>query len=527
MSQIMRRLCPFVLTVTALGLSGPTAAGEIGFEVIGDEDNGYSVQINYDSKPLATSNGGGEFSMVVENADRSYREVITNWKATAHRFENDALTLTGHIPLGNLVANLDITVVYKKINRFVVKKEIIISQRNARRFFYSLENKLEPVEEPESYWSFDQEKCAGGSLLEYYPAAGFRSAGGVACGLLTDAGHRNLWTRNVRKRSVVGSFDVSGFAAVRTMPDRDLVSVANADERNDGNHYVAFRFGQMFNFNHGPSTAVPMAETDSWEDLEGGSLQFVPATKKKSLRYIITGSADKNSLSGTAIPISVQSGLFYNIHFSYRTTLPTIATRLWEVEETRDVSLYNDRLKATAKEWTEFSQQFYVSDTTAQEHIYRLVISKGYLENAPDYRIEIKDLRVTEHQPVVECYHPLDMAVPSKKTMFIFAEPAKTLRDYRLASQVRLAEGLEFTGTQVEKILFADLNMLSWISDPKDLTPHLVPSLNYSPDMYNRDSFWSALALPDKELNEAIWNKWAATQNNDGGIGTIITPLVG
>ncbi len=522
-------------------MAASPAGAELGLNVIEDEDNGYSVQIMYGTQPLAQHDGGGEFSLVVENADRSYHQIVKGWKASSYREDDDTIELSGRISLGNLIANLDVRVVYEKINRHVVKKQVHIVQNNARRFFYSLENRLEPLEIPADYWSFNQESCRGGSLLEYFPAAGFRLKNGVACGLLTDAGHRNLWTRNVRKRSVVGSFDVSGFAAVKTMPDRDLVTVSKPSERDRGDHFVALNFGQVFNFNQGSSRDVALPSPDAWVSLEGGTLKL--AGKKKDTQsgpnggangenreghaFTIAGSADKNSLSGSIIPIPVKPGLFYDVSFRYRSNVPTMATRLWAAEETHDISLYNDRLKASKANWSTFSQQFYVTDIKEEEGIHRLVLSKGYGETAPDYRLEVKDFRVTEHYPVVECYHPLDMAETSVKTMFIFAEPASTLRDYRLASQVRLAEGLGFKGNQVEKILFADLNMLTWISDAGDLTPHMVPSLNYSPDMYNRDSFWSAIALYDRELNEAIWNKWAATQNTDGGIGTIITPLVG
>jgi len=45
--------------------------------------------------------------------------------------------------------------------------------------------------------------------------------------------------------------------------------------------------------------------------------------------------------------------------------------------------------------------------------------------------------------------------------------------------------------------------------------------------MYNRDSFWSMMGTYDKESSESIFNEWAATQNEAGTIGTIITPSMG
>jgi hypothetical protein len=112
------------------------------------------------------------------------------------------------------------------------------------------------------------------------------------------------------------------------------------------------------------------------------------------------------------------------------------------------------------------------------------------------------------------------------KTLVIFVQKASDIRALRLASQTRLAEGLGFKGSQVEKVLYADFMMLTWISSATDFSPHNVPSINYAPDMYNRDSFWSIVSVNDKELNETVWKKWGGTQDKRGAIGTIITPYM-
>ncbi|MFC1743058.1 hypothetical protein ACFL35_03615 [Candidatus Riflebacteria bacterium] len=527
MNMFMQRICPLFFTVTALGLLVSPVHAKIGLKAIGDEKNGYGVQILFNAAPIAHHNDGGEFSAVVENGDRSYFQRIKNWKASSCKVEGDRIELTGTATLPNLIANLDVTIIYRVINENLVKKQIILKQCNANKLFYSLENRLQPVEKPQSFWSFDQENCRGGSLLEIYPAAGFRLNNGLACGLLTDAGYRNLWTRNVRKRNVIGPFDTSGHTAVQIIPDHDLYRVATKTERKAGKNYVALNFGQVHNFNYGKTTAVKLPGHKKWASLEGGKVEKFKEEAGKGPYFTISGSANKNELNGIVIPIPVKPGLFYNVNFKYRTDIPAISTRLWEEKETRDISLYNDQLQGSKTTWKEFKQQFYVFNTKSEKDIYRLVLSRGYAVPKGLYRIEIKELKVIEKHPVVECYHPLNMGEASIKTMFIFVEPAKTLREYRLASQLRLAEGLDFKGTEAEKIFYADLNMLTWISDHKDLTPHLVPSLIYSPEMYNRDSFWSAMGFYDRKLSEALWNKWAATQNDEGCIGTIVTPFVG
>jgi hypothetical protein len=79
----------------------------------------------------------------------------------------------------------------------------------------------------------------------------------------------------------------------------------------------------------------------------------------------------------------------------------------------------------------------------------------------------------------------------------------------------------------IEKMVYANFNMLTWITDVNDFTPFNVPNMNYAPDMYNRDSFFSCVSTYNKELNLAIWEQWSKTQTAKGGIGTIITPGMG
>ncbi|MGE5428017.1 MAG: hypothetical protein ACM3O8_08985, partial [Methylococcaceae bacterium] len=99
--------------------------------------------------------------------------------------------------------------------------------------------------------------------------------------------------------------------------------------------------------------------------------------------------------------------------------------------------------------------------------------------------------------------------------------------DFMISAQTRLAEGKGFKGTQIEKMLYANFNMLTWITTVHDLSPFNVPNMNYSPDMYNRDSFFSTVATYNKELNLSLWEAWGKTQTAKGGIGTIITPYMG
>ncbi|MGG3560917.1 hypothetical protein ABES03_04745 [Neobacillus rhizosphaerae] len=54
-----------------------------------------------------------------------------------------------------------------------------------------------------------------------------------------------------------------------------------------------------------------------------------------------------------------------------------------------------------------------------------------------------------------------------------------------------------------------------------------VPNVNYSPDMYARDTFWTIVSLNDQRLNEVFLSEFLNTQGPNGVIGTIITPDMG
>jgi hypothetical protein len=94
---------------------------------------------------------------------------------------------------------------------------------------------------------------------------------------------------------------------------------------------------------------------------------------------------------------------------------------------------------------------------------------------------------------------------PTEKTVFIFADESvpDTIRGHRLASQLHLADGLDFKGGDTEKVVYADLMMLTWIAGPETFRPILAPSIWYSAagEMGLRDSF-CAQRHPNRWLNE-------------------------
>jgi hypothetical protein len=144
--------------------------------------------------------------------------------------------------------------------------------------------------------------------------------------------------------------------------------------------------------------------------------------------------------------------------------------------------------------------------------------------------MEVRDIELSRVATRSEPYHRLEMGSAQTKTVFIFASDAvpDTVRGYRLASQLRLAEGLGFKGGETEKVLYADVMMLSWNAKMEELRPMLAPSIWYSAagEMYLRDSFYALNGIHNRELNEKVFALWADNQGTDGAINTLVEPNI-
>jgi hypothetical protein len=187
---------------------------------------------------------------------------------------------------------------------------------------------------------------------------------------------------------------------------------------------------------------------------------------------------------------------------------------------------YQTNITSFPDKWTQQEETVFLANTEGQPT--NLLLASSNILGGESYKLEIKDLEVVQSVAREQPYHPLRVGEKIIKRTFIFAVQARpTLHDVRLASQVCLADGLHFKGTTEEKCLYACFQMLMWITSPGNFTPLNVPSINYAPDMYNRDSFWSLMGVNDQESSEKIFQAWAATQNAAGAIGTIITPCMG
>lgn len=505
--------------------AGRTTSGSEGvsLRVSSDDKQGYGVTILYRGQPVARHNAGGEFSAVFQNGESSLEDRIENWKSASWSGNDKHVVLEGEGKLKNSNATIFAQVEYNVIDSHVVRKRIRLRQADMFLLFHVVKNRLEPVDSPVKLWSFDQPDCQGGPLREYFPAAGFRTKSGLCVGLLTDSGHRNQWSRIVRRDGKPVK------PAPRKIPDPNLYEISNLEERSKGQFFVQQTFGEAYEqiSNENPSEGIALPPISSWIKHGAATLQ-----EHEGVAMLSAG----NSTDGALIPFSMTGGAVYSVRLEYRSAQP-IAIEIWDVDDHRqkihEITLYNDATPESPTGWSEFQTTVFVP--LLKGRAGAVFISVPPSEQATERgtatgtnKIELRGLKLRRIDTRSIPYHRLEMDHPTEKTVFIFVDDKvpDTLRGYRIASQIYLANGLGFKGDETEKILYADLMMLCWNTDTEEIRPMLAPSIWYSAagEMYLRDSFFALNGSHNRELNEQVSNLWAENQGTDGAINTLVEP---
>jgi len=454
-------------------------------QIEGDARSGYQVAVFRDSLLLLRNSE----SFRLANPDLSEQIGITDWRATTWSGNENRLQLDGEIYAAAIDLNLSVRVIYERIDPGLIKKTVELFQPCMPDLYYSLEQTAAPAAPPLKFVSFEYDDFPGGLVHEIFPAAGFVTQDGTVAGFLTDAGYVNHYTRNTRRRF---NGHGGGFVGMRRLPDPALLSVDTAGEGS-----VKWTFGELYNLDAGESAEI---------------------FRKTEIRSL-------DSMAAFITPMEDQK--LYTVSFSAKGSAP-VALKLFRIKNGRKALelehgiKYIDRFPIKEDEWTLFEGSVlvpYIERDTVAMFIGKLPGEEG--------SIEVKDLRIVEHRPRKEPYNVLPMGEWTKKTTFLFAEPWKSHRDFMIASQLHLAEGKGFEGAPIEKMLYSNLQMLTWITSVHDFTPFNVPNMNYAPDMYNRDAFFSIVSTYDRDLNLKIWEQWGRTQTPEGAIGTIITPFMG
>jgi hypothetical protein len=498
-----------------------SALGLVSLEATGDAKSGYGVAILYRGEVIARHHGGGEFSALFQNSERSLEDRADDWKATSWSGDRTRISLTGTMQLAHLRTTVFVEVKYEVLPSQVVKKTIQLRQDDMFSLLYQLTNRLEPETAPAKLWSFDHADCQGGALHEYFPAAGFRTRSGVTVGLLTDSGYRNQWSRIIRRDGTPVK------PAPASIPDLNLYLVSRAGESAQQGAFLQQTFGEStVQLNgEGSRTRVALPEPSQWKKSGDIQLQQQGETVK-----IAPGAANAYVL----LPFAAKGGEVYSVRLKYRSAAP-IAIHAWDTDDTfhklTDITLFNDSAPESPAGFTEFRQSFVVPALQGTGAALVLSLTDAAAEEGGKLpSIEVREIELVRIATKTEPYHRLEMGRAQARTVFVFAADSvpDTLGGYRLASQLRLADGLGFEGGETEKVLYADVMMLSWNADLEGTRPMLAPSIWYSAagEMYLRDSFYSLNGIHNRELNEKVFALWADNQGTDGAINTLVEPAI-
>lgn len=493
-------------------LAGRSVHGEdgISLKVDGNPQQGYAVSITYAGQAISSAANIGEFTARFQNGSREIDVPLRDWKATSWSGDRQHVTLTGVSQLKDLQTNLSVRIEYDILSPHVIRKRITLRQVDAHLLYYQVTNSLQPVAAAK-LWSFDQPDCKGGPLHEYFPAEGFRTQNGLTIGLLTDTGFRNGWNRIIRRDN--GEY-------IKPAPGEiSDVDLNNISRDSNNQPLVSQTFGELLVQDPVQGESIALPPVAQW------TKQGAPTvtTEGEVTRFAIPHHDD-----ALVTPTSMQGGHVYELSFDYRSQ-SSFAARVWDADQNlklvRDLTLYNDAVPASPKQWTHFSTRTYIP--ALQSNTAALVL--GNIEdsaNSTQGEVGIRNLRLLQVPSHFEPYHRLEMDRPETKTVFIFADDhvPDSIRGYRLASEINLADALGFRGTDPEKVLYADMMMLGWTAEPHEPRPIVVPSIYYGAagEMYFRDSFFAVSGTNNRELNESVFNLWGANQGPDGVIGTLV-----
>ena len=195
---IFKTNLPIFLLSISLVLSSHIIYGQpLSLKIAGDSLVGYHVFI-YSNDQLVVENTE-EFSLQLFNLDLS-TEVTHQWTGQKWSGDKERITLRRDSYIKEFDANLSITVTYEVINSNVIKKTIELFQPSMPGMYYILKETNRPAEKPQRYVTFEHDRFPGGFAHEMYPAAGFITPDNHVIGFLTDAGYKNQYTRNTRRR---------------------------------------------------------------------------------------------------------------------------------------------------------------------------------------------------------------------------------------------------------------------------------------------------------------------------------------
>ncbi|HEX7458896.1 MAG TPA: hypothetical protein VF301_10710, partial [Ginsengibacter sp.] len=253
MTIVKTGLFVFILFLSALFNGATVEAQQLHLKVAGNKQQGFHVDI-YNGNQLLVTNSE-EFSLQMFNNDLSTVANMHQWEGQSWTGNEKNITLQRDSYINEFDANLSVTVSYEVISENIIKKTIELLQPSMPDMLYILQQTARPAETPNRYVTFEYDSFPGGMVHEMFPSAGFITPANNVVGFLTDAGYKNQYTRNTRRRF---SGRGGGFVGMRKLPDSNLFSVADSTDRAQNNNYIKQTFGEMYNLDAGKETLLKL-----------------------------------------------------------------------------------------------------------------------------------------------------------------------------------------------------------------------------------------------------------------------------
>jgi hypothetical protein len=500
-----------MLTITCQFLNNQAMGQGISIETV-QKDSFYSVRVL--NNGIVQAIDEIPFSLYVSNIDGTATAKLPALKAGIVHSSKDEIHLVCKVFIPELTVDLSAEIIYKVVNESVLRKSVRLFQPSMPGFKFILQENTAPVNVPKQFVTFEENNFPGGLVHEIFPAMGFITPDNNVVGVLTDAGYKNQYTRNTRRRFTENG---GGFVGMRKLADAGLFSVSDSIENRAGNYFLKQTYGEYYDLENAKGSAINL----SGQFKARGNLNVIINENNISFK------GKKHGPSGVEAIVHLPGQNVYTISFQAKGNKP-VMLKLFRVKngrktvELEDGVKYIDNFPTDTSNWNNFKGSVLIPYIGSDD----ISIFIGPAGNN-EVHLEINDFSIVQHWVSPKPYNILPQGDTVEKTSYIFIEPWQSQHQFMISCQTRLAEGMGFQGSEIEKMMYANVNMLTWISDINDFSPFLVPNMNYAPDMYNRDTYFSIVATYNKYLNLSLWEKWGKTQTANGAIGTIITPSMG
>jgi hypothetical protein len=511
MFSSMNTFLIFMLTITCQFLNNQAMGQGISIETV-QKDSFYSVRVL--NNGIVQAIDEIPFSLYVSNIDGTATAKLPALKAGIVHSSKDEIHLACKVFIPELTVDLSAEIIYKVVNESVVRKSVRLFQPSMPGLKFILQEKTAPVNVPKQFVTFEENNFPGGLVHEIFPAMGFITPGNYVVGVLTDAGYKNQYTRNTRRRFTENG---GGFVGMRKLADAALFSISDSIENKAGNYFLKQTYGEYYDLENAKGSAINL----SGQFKARGNLNVIINENNISFK------GKKHGPSGVEAIVHLPGQNVYTISFQAKGNTP-VMLKLFRMKngrktvELEDGVKYIDNFPTDTSNWNNFKGSVLIPYIGSDD----ISVFIGPAGNN-EVHLEINDFSIVQHMVSPKPYNILPQGDTVEKTSYIFIEPWQSQHQFMISCQTRLAEGMGFQGSEIEKMMYANVNMLTWISDINDFSPFLVPNMNYAPDMYNRDTYFSIVATYNKYLNLSLWDKWGKTQTANGAIGTIITPSMG